>query len=377
MKVIVFLVLSLLFLACHNQDGKQYPMINLESISDNNSKVLFSNIVDSIRYVALETNDSCLVAGNSSICGITEAYIYIRSASNIYQFGDDGRFIKEIGTLGRGPEEYPNIAEVKVHNRKIYVLTWGGEMVIYNENGDFLRKDTPESLISNFEIINDSIYVSEEKDYEDRGMRQYLVGYLNGKKHWNVLLQQDDLEIEQNYKLRGRFYTLNNIVYYKSLYSDTIYQIDNNFNPNAVKVFNYGKYSPERNMYENFKDRKNAINAGYIFNEMFFEAEKYWLVWSMMKDRYYLTIFDKDKNQIIYNQIPDKYPLRENGGIYDDITNIDTYFWPIYSFNDGVRFASLTNPSNYSEQTVEGLAKMNIVVDENSNPVVSICYFKY
>lgn len=378
MRIIIFLVCSLFLGACRDVDEKQHPAVNLEELPDNSSKISLNQIADSIRYIALETRDSCLLEGNCSIAGITDKYIYISSTSKIYQFDVHGKFMKEIGALGRGPEEFSNILEVKIYNGKVYVLAWGGEIVIYNENGDFVRKQLSEgNRISNFEIINDSVYISEEKDYKDKGMKLYLVKYVHGKTHSKVLLQQDNLEIKQDYQLSGCFYTLDNIVYYKSLYNDTIYQVDIDLIPRAVKVFTYGKYAAKRDMYEDFKIRKNAINAGYIFNDMFFEAKNYWFAWSMMKDKYYLTVFDKNKNQIIYNQIPDNYPLRENGGIFDNITNMNAYFWPIYSFEDGIRFACLTNASNFSSHTVERLKEMNIVIDENSNPVVSICYFKH
>lgn len=375
MRIIIIFTLTMLFAACQNKTF-QYPIINLEKLVNINETTTLSKVADSIRYIAFETNDSCLLAGNSSIIGITDEYIYIRSASKVYQFDPKGIFIKEIGTLGRGPNEYPNMWNALIYNDNIYILTGGGEIIVYNKMGTFLRKNIQQSTISNIIMINDTTCIAEEKDYKDKGMRLYLGTYVNGKSHAQILLQKDDLDFKRTYTNNGLFYSLNNNIYYKSLYSDTIYQINDKFQSQASKILTYGRHTPDREMHENFKQRKAAINAGYIFNEIFYETTTYWFIWSMTNERYYLTILDKSTNQVIYNQIPSNYPLRENAGIFDDITNIGTYFWPMYSFNDGIRLATLTNASNYSPETIEDFKKLNISINEDSNPILSICYLK-
>lgn len=375
MKILIILISMTLFAACQDKTV-QYPTINLENLVDINKTITLSKIADSIQYIALETNDSCLLAGNSSVCGITNEYIYIRSSSQIYQFDLKGKFIKNIGVLGRGPNEYTNMWNTLIHNGDIYILTGGGEIIVYDKMGTFLRKNIQQSTISNIEIINDTVCIAEEKDYKDKGMRLYLKTYINGKNHTQTLLQKDDLDFQRDFTNRGLFYTLNNNIYYKNLYIDTIYCINNKLQPQAVKIFTYGKYSPNREMFENLKRGKTAINAGYIFNQTFYETKEFLFVWSMAKEKYYLTVLDKSKNQVLHNQIPDKHPIRNNVGLYDDITDVGTYFWPIYSFNDGDKVATLTNASNYSPETVEGFKKLNISIDENSNPILSICYLK-
>lgn len=65
-----------------------------------------SDLGDSVRYVPLETNDSCLIGRNPSV-QVLDGYILVSSGGNVFSFdGQDGRFVAKIGHRGEDPQAY-------------------------------------------------------------------------------------------------------------------------------------------------------------------------------------------------------------------------------------------------------------------------------
>ena len=80
--------------------------------------------------------------------------------------------------------------------------------------------------------------------------------------------------------------------------------------------------------------------------------------------------------RIILNGIPEKYPLRENWGIYDNLTDIGCYFWPEYISPDVKIATALTNIYNYEPRTIKRFNESGYIVNEESKPIVAICQLK-
>lgn len=377
-NLILIVVVVICFLGCCKQVSNTYPVLNLENIGSVLVDNKLSDIADSVHYIALETSDSCLLEGNCSIAGITDQYIYINSRE-VYQFSLEGKFIRRIGKLGRGPGEYSKISTISLYGDEIYVVTWSGEALVYNNQGVFLRKiDAPKGMSSACKaIVNDSIYIAEETKYDEKGaMELYLAIYKNGILSEKTFVQGDDLNNKRSFINHGRFYSLNDNIYYMNYYNDTIYRIDENYRPRPDKIFTFGKYTPTRKMLESLEDRRNAEKAGYIFYQLIEDSDRYNFIWVYVKGIQVLCVYDKQQKKIIYEKPCEGYLLRENKGLEDDLTNIGTSFWPLYVSADGTKAATLTNAIFYDEKVCDALGKRGIIINEESNPVLSICYLK-
>ena len=65
-----------------------------------------SDLGDSVRYVPLETNDSCLIGRNPSV-QVLDGYILVSSGGNVFSFdGQDGHFVAKIGHRGEDLQAY-------------------------------------------------------------------------------------------------------------------------------------------------------------------------------------------------------------------------------------------------------------------------------
>ena len=89
---------------------KSYPVdssgvldiaVDMAKIEDH---VYVQDIIDSIRYVMLETTDECLI-GNISELYVDGRFIFVVDNTiyeSVFVFDENGRFLNKIGRLGRG-----------------------------------------------------------------------------------------------------------------------------------------------------------------------------------------------------------------------------------------------------------------------------------
>ena len=157
---------TLLFLFCFISCSQEKYKIRLDSLSDIKKGVSYSldSVVYKVDTVYLETTDSCLIDGISSIKEM-DGYYYITSEKNqaLYKFRKDGRFISKIGTRGQGPGEYISLRQIELDhdNKWIYNLDYFGcHMLVFDSNGNYLKSyDLPSEYDYNtFALRDDGIY---------------------------------------------------------------------------------------------------------------------------------------------------------------------------------------------------------------------------
>jgi hypothetical protein len=105
-----------------------------------NNKTAF----DQIRYTILETNDSCLF-GEINKLEIYNGQYYILDRSDrkkIFVFSKNGKFIRAIGSVGKGPGEYNNVEDFTVNPKTgdVVILSFPSTVCIYNNRGVFVKK---------------------------------------------------------------------------------------------------------------------------------------------------------------------------------------------------------------------------------------------
>jgi len=141
--IISFLVAGFLLGSCNNSghrknDNSDLPYhVNLENEINNVQSVPLSTLGRRLEYVPLETDTACLIKSISNVF-VSDSFIYVSDGNRLLLFNRNGRFLKQIGSAGRGPGEYSRIADFIVDKgkREIYVLT-SRMVLIYDFNGRF------------------------------------------------------------------------------------------------------------------------------------------------------------------------------------------------------------------------------------------------
>ncbi|MDD4686441.1 MAG: 6-bladed beta-propeller [Clostridia bacterium] len=139
--------------------------IDLDDI--NETSIPVSSIFKNVRTIVLETNEECLI-GRIHEAQVFENYIYILDAfisKRLFVFDTEGKFVKKIGGLGRGPGEYIRVRDftLDTENRFIFLQDQGTRIHKYYLDGTFSKSFTIEIPRYNNNYIqyhNDRLYVS-------------------------------------------------------------------------------------------------------------------------------------------------------------------------------------------------------------------------
>ncbi len=134
------LALTILISCSSNNNSTDNSRIKVEF---KNSIDTFTNLIESVEYVALET-DSINVVGYNPLLYVGDDSYYIVDnvmARNIFRYDLDGKFLNRIGNRGRGPGEYLGITGFQLLKDTVIVFSWDDDKVIkYTPSGEFIEE---------------------------------------------------------------------------------------------------------------------------------------------------------------------------------------------------------------------------------------------
>ena len=299
MKNHVFVAVACLFLAACSGGGEtkeaKLETIPLGVAFENQTELKTSDCFKKIRYVALETTDSCLV-GQGAYATILNDWIVVTSGRDRCQLFDKktGRFIRSVGHVGEDPEGYSNVhgGWQNPYTGQLSVHGWKNEIVVYGADGRFDHIWTPSvsadefpamgvfdyldaDLIAGYYSATDSLpaRIALFRGDEIVRVESLPVGQEGDKAitpddivSISVLKDGGDGLAFIKYKDgRSAIYPLGNScfwhagkdLYFRQSYNDTIYRVSAAKELQPVRVLDLGVYSWSYN--ERFEDKKDAI----------------------------------------------------------------------------------------------------------------------
>lgn len=117
----------------------------------------------SVKTIKLETTDQCLISSVKQIF-LTDNHLFVLNStpSEIFMFDKNGKFVRKIGSRGRGAGEYLNIENFYIDECRNEVIVYDSEYCkafVYGYNGNFMytisNKNQPFGHIAR---LNDSLY---------------------------------------------------------------------------------------------------------------------------------------------------------------------------------------------------------------------------
>lgn len=148
--LVPWLIISLILISCNHpsnskvskQDSVGLPYhIDLIKNLNNSKSIPISSIENELEYIPLETTAKSLLRKIVQI-EFSDSYIFISDFYKLLQFSRDGRFIRQIGGIGRGPGEYIYVMAFCIDNthNKIYIKDYGNSLVKeFTFTGQFIR----------------------------------------------------------------------------------------------------------------------------------------------------------------------------------------------------------------------------------------------
>jgi hypothetical protein len=243
-KLIV--IVLILFSSCLNtsQQGETIEEIDLFSAYNDRSEVLISNIATDIEYIRLETGEDFML-NDPHLINVKDSLILFIGFRKIYVFSrNTGKFLYQISSFGRGPNEYSSTGSIYDEKRDLFFVNMGKKdgnyiTVGYNFTGEIVKtisipnlrnSDDNELPISRFWPLNDSLYLGyidnpmvslPEKivvfDYNGKSLRYYPNYNSNGKN------ESGSFSFSAH---KSMFFNAEDTIRFFELHTDTVFSIN-------------------------------------------------------------------------------------------------------------------------------------------------------
>ncbi|HQG55872.1 MAG TPA: 6-bladed beta-propeller [Bacteroidales bacterium] len=214
--------------------------INIEKNLKNIKPLPLSILGYNIEYILPETNNNSLLSRISNVF-VTDSSLFISDGNRILHFNINGRFLKQIGTQGRGPGEYVSVSDFysDIIDNEIYILS-PFRMLVYDFEGNFIRSFKIDFPCNQFILSNDTLvfYPFNIPDPESESCELYFTnksGLFLYKTMTSLKRVNRGLVVP-----RSCLYKYKNNLYFMEFGTDILYKINNGHKEPYV-IFDFGK----------------------------------------------------------------------------------------------------------------------------------------
>ncbi len=358
-------------------------VIPFESVIENEHEVLLSNLAEKVEYIPLQTDSSCLV-GNCWENNIirSKKYYFLADGKNLFQYLLNGKFIRNIGSVGQGPGEYTWITDIDVLDESNRIFVSSGEKInVYDtETGGFIRALPCSYIDCQFRMLNDSIAFRFLYNINGQVKHRILITASQGDTiqaytRSDLFTVKEDMAFMIGSPNDRYIYRSGSNICYRENYNDTIFTVTKQMLIPRY-IINLGKYHlPLEYRFEVLGDEKKFADmaANYLAIHPI-ETKDYLFIsyegWNDDKESMgKLVIYDKRNGEC----------YRVAGGRLKDDMNHFFDFRPMVALDDHtllkvfpaeiiLKYAK-KNPSIFEHESLKSLG-------EDDNPVLMIVTLK-
>ena len=369
-------IIGFLLFSCNKENLVE--RINLDKSAEKD--INLTNIGDSVKYIVL---DNYKILDKIPIIRICEKYIFIWSYSDgLLKYSEDGKFISQIGAIGRGPNEYGKYSSFDINSilEEIYILSWE-KIYVYHFNGKFLRE-------IDFEVG----YFMHQIDFlpPNKLILSTFNSYGDSPLNWMTIdINGVTISEKKNYikfKPKELFGIIPSLITFK--FDNCIFYYEQ-MNDTIFKINSFGIVNPEY-VFENTNDRltpevyKNGLLniSSYNIPKSILETPRYLMILSSKSSKEKLFMFDKKKKYLINTKqgLSSIYNNYDNGlsFIPTIITNNNWGVQVLYAYELKAHVASKAfknSTPKYPEKKKE-LVQLANSLNENDNPVLMMVKLK-
>lgn len=163
-------------LSCTGGATTDYPLLPFPR---QETPVRLDDLFRGVEITPLETTEASLLSYPELLKTCRDTlFVFDRSNSSLLLFAPDGRFIRRIGRIGRGPGEYLRARDFLIDpdGRTVSLLNPIGEIITYGFDGGFIRRERlpePPANYQHFERLDAKSLVtwSSEHRAQEGGVR--------------------------------------------------------------------------------------------------------------------------------------------------------------------------------------------------------------
>lgn len=333
-------------------------------------------VIDSVRYLQLETNDDCLISFVSQLfCTDREIIIFDIYTQAVYVFDYGGKFLRKLHKQGQGPGEYATILSISIDEttNEILIVDSGSRVLCYNLSSfDYLREIQMEAIAVQKEKANSLIaYNASSITKDEQPYDYYLTRWEDGAISKGFI----PIEFSSGYLMAPnyRFYTYNKELYFYPPFQSAIYKIKGESCEPCYDI-QYGNYHfPPLDILKSKDNNGNYIlnlrKDFYVYSAQIFENDDFLITTYYVALRTYIGIYDKKTKHTVNL-------LRK-----DFETNPATVDWLNIIASHGDSFVSILNHADLAEIDEEEIKdeslKRLLTMPEDANPILRFIRFKH
>ncbi len=357
--------------------------IDLEKNMDKIKPILLSSIGKELKYIPLETTPKSLLKKINQIF-FSETYIFISDFNKLLQFDRTGKFIRQVGSNGRGPGEYISVSGFCIDEKKevVYIIAWGIHSILeFDFNGNFIRSFNQPFFSSQF-LVKDTNRFAFRLNYNEKTIDSDFKLYITDTNAIPIVKIKDYLKHTSEVVFVisiTPMYVFDDNIHFMQFCVDTLFTLKNEkLKPYAI--FNLGKLKMNPDV---------MIPTQKLEEEATRFKQKLWID-KIYENVQYLFLhlnygFSDSSRSCIVNKLSMENTFLESNSFKNDIDG-GINFWPKYVYNDSIlvdyhnanellNSIRSVNPEDLNNKYGNNylkLEKLNMVLDEMSNPVLII-----
>jgi hypothetical protein len=324
LKFAAIIILLNMVVSCSQpvKNSKDLTVLDLSQDITVESKMTLSQIASDINYIKLESNPDCFIQRIEQ-WSITDNYIliYDQSPPKVLLFDRQGKFIRKIGNIGKGPGEFNRPSDVRISRDEKSILIKDFLKVIrFGFDGNFIGETKLPDFARNIDTFDDGLigYFSSSNSSK---MDNYSLAFFDwdGNCTGKLMKRDQDKIIKGKASRLAMFYSMDNEIRINDRFSDTVFAIrpDRTLVPEIVLKDPHGK------------EERTMENMNFQI-DVWMETPDYLFYYGFEKNMVHPMYLDK-KSGLIYH-VPFHKDLHTMG-IPNDLDG-GSPFWPI-RYQDG------------------------------------------
>ena len=322
-----------------------------------------SDLGKDMLFIPLETTGDAMIREIRKVC-IHNSYIFVCADNEILQFGRSGKFIRQIGTNGRGPEEYTFISDfcVDTNNDKLIIIAAPNRIMLFDFDGVFMNsfnlafRPVQVLPLSGNRLIF-YFYNTPESGFPSWAITDNKGNVIKTFKNSIKRISKPGFSIVQS-----PFYLVKDAINVMEFGTDTLYQLkDEEKNPYAI--FSFGEYK---------MDTDPVINLSMIREVRKSPLGKMWIPKIVEnKDFLFISIavgITDIRMNAIFNKSTGALTFLKDNGFVNDLTR-GTIFWPKGITADGL-LIDYVDAFDLLKSVIP--SELRRKLNETSNPVLML-----
>ena len=346
----------------HSAEKNPITIVDIESNMRRMEIINLSQFTDNILYVPLETIENLPFAWIYE-CAFSDSLILVTDMTRCFLYNNKGKFITNIGSMGRGPGEFQFAMKIGFDNKKYIYLQSLYDLLEYNKDGSFINRyknsfkiyGDENKYVTTWLIFDDSLFFGHVPNTTGKIENKALIVNKRGDiKHSykNYILFERERTVASGFEDHAHVYKFRNSIFYKEFYNDTLFYLTNHYKLVPRYAFNLGKFKEpvsERAM--------GAPIAKYVYIWNVFQTENFLLINCQFGEHFparrltpiqfpapeskplwfsttnVLGIFNKQTEQLVFCMPTNTDNPLFTSGIYNDIDGGPRFF-PTKQVND-------------------------------------------